>query len=144
MIVRRWNIVGKPMAQRLLNDNYTVTVAHSRTRDLVSICRRADILAAAVVRSEIIASDWSKAGATAIDVGINRITRDGKPTPCGRREFRERGRVSGRDNIGAWRCRFDDHRLSARQHRYRLLLYSWAVTPGGADLMSPVHVRHSA
>jgi methylenetetrahydrofolate dehydrogenase (NADP+)/methenyltetrahydrofolate cyclohydrolase len=76
VIVGRSNIVGKPMAQLLLGANATVTVAHSRSRDLPELCRRADILVAAVGRPEMIRGDWIKPGATVIDVGINRV--DGK------------------------------------------------------------------
>ena len=73
VIVGRSSIVGKPMAQLLLAENCTVTVAHSRTRDLPAVCRRADILVAAVGRPQMIRGDWIKPGATVIDVGINRI-----------------------------------------------------------------------
>ena len=78
VVVGRSNIVGKPMAQLLLGDSCTVTIAHSRTKDLAEVCRRADILVAAVGRPEMIPGDWVKPGATVIDVGINRIERDGK------------------------------------------------------------------
>jgi len=79
VIVGRSNIVGKPMAQLLLQENCTVTIAHSRSRDLPAIVRRADIVVAAVGRPEMIAGDWIKPGAIVIDVGINRIaTEDGK------------------------------------------------------------------
>ena len=73
VIVGRSNIVGKPMAMLLLNEHCTVTVAHSRTRDLPGLCRTADILVAAVGRPEMIRGDWVKPGATVIDVGINRV-----------------------------------------------------------------------
>ncbi|MCA0998145.1 bifunctional methylenetetrahydrofolate dehydrogenase/methenyltetrahydrofolate cyclohydrolase FolD [Alloyangia pacifica] len=73
VVVGRSNIVGKPMAQLLLGDSCTVTIAHSRTKDLPEVCRRADILVAAVGRPEMIPGDWVKPGATVIDVGINRI-----------------------------------------------------------------------
>ncbi|MDG4648231.1 bifunctional methylenetetrahydrofolate dehydrogenase/methenyltetrahydrofolate cyclohydrolase FolD [Roseibacterium sp. SDUM158017] len=73
VVVGRSNIVGKPMAQLLLGDSCTVTLAHSRTRDLGEVCRRADILVAAVGRPEMIGGDWVKPGATVIDVGINRV-----------------------------------------------------------------------
>ena len=79
VVIGRSNIVGKPMAQLLLGENATVTVAHSRTRDLPAVARRADILVAAVGRAEMVRGDWIKPGATVIDVGINRIpTGDGK------------------------------------------------------------------
>ena len=73
VIVGRSNIVGKPMAQLLLQENCTVTVAHSRTRSLPEVVRRADIVVAAVGRPEMIKGDWLKSGATVIDVGINRV-----------------------------------------------------------------------
>ena len=78
VVVGRSNIVGKPMAQLLLGDSATVTIAHSKTRDLPGTCRQADILVAAVGRPEMIPGDWVKPGATVIDVGINRIEKDGK------------------------------------------------------------------
>jgi methylenetetrahydrofolate dehydrogenase (NADP+)/methenyltetrahydrofolate cyclohydrolase len=77
VIVGRSNIVGKPMAQLLLAKNATVTIAHSRTRDLPSVARRADILVAAVGRPEMIRGGWIKPGALVIDVGINRIAAEG-------------------------------------------------------------------
>ncbi len=76
VIVGRSNIVGKPMAQLLLAENCTVTLAHSRTRDLPGVVRRADIVVAAVGRAAMIKGDWLKPGATVIDVGINRIAGD--------------------------------------------------------------------
>jgi methylenetetrahydrofolate dehydrogenase (NADP+)/methenyltetrahydrofolate cyclohydrolase len=79
VIVGRSNIVGKPMAALLLRENCTVTVAHSRTRDLPAVCRRADILVAAVGRPEMIRGGWIKPGATVIDVGINRVPKESEP-----------------------------------------------------------------
>ncbi len=73
VVVGRSNIVGKPMAQLLLQADCTVTVAHSRTRDLAAVCREADILVAAVGRPEMVKGDWIKEGAVVIDVGINRV-----------------------------------------------------------------------
>ena len=73
VIVGRSNIVGKPMAQLLLNENCTVTIAHSRTKDLASVVHRADIVVAAVGRPEMVKGEWIKPGATVIDVGINRV-----------------------------------------------------------------------
>ncbi|MEQ8370870.1 MAG: bifunctional methylenetetrahydrofolate dehydrogenase/methenyltetrahydrofolate cyclohydrolase FolD [Alphaproteobacteria bacterium] len=77
LVVGRSNIVGKPVAQLLLAENCTVTVAHSRTRDLPAVCRAADIVIAAVGRPEMVKGDWLKDGATVIDVGINRVAGDG-------------------------------------------------------------------
>jgi methylenetetrahydrofolate dehydrogenase (NADP+)/methenyltetrahydrofolate cyclohydrolase len=79
LIVGRSNIVGKPMAQLLLQANATVTIAHSRTADLPTLVGRADILVAAVGRPEMIRGDWVKSGAIVIDVGINRVARDTAP-----------------------------------------------------------------
>jgi methylenetetrahydrofolate dehydrogenase (NADP+)/methenyltetrahydrofolate cyclohydrolase len=73
VVIGRSNIVGKPMAQLLLAENCTITLAHSRTRDLAAVVRRADIVVAAVGRPEMVRGDWLKPGATVIDVGINRI-----------------------------------------------------------------------
>ena len=80
VVIGRSNIVGKPMAQLLIAQSCTVTVAHSRTRDLADVVRRADIVVAAVGRPEMIRGDWIKPGATVIDVGINRLTGEGGKT----------------------------------------------------------------
>ena len=103
VIVGRSNIVGKPMAQLLLGESCTVTIAHSRTRDLPALCRTADILVAAVGRPEMIKGDWIKPGATVIDVGINRVpSRDpvkaaeGKTRVVGDVDFNEAVEVAGR------------------------------------------------
>jgi methylenetetrahydrofolate dehydrogenase (NADP+)/methenyltetrahydrofolate cyclohydrolase len=73
VVVGRSNIVGKPVAQLLLAEHATVTIAHSRTRDLDALCREADVLVAAVGRPEMIRGDWIMPGAVVIDVGINRV-----------------------------------------------------------------------
>jgi methylenetetrahydrofolate dehydrogenase (NADP+)/methenyltetrahydrofolate cyclohydrolase len=80
VVIGRSNIVGKPMAQLLLGDSCTVTIAHSRTKDLPGVVRRADIVVAAVGRPEMVPGDWIKEGATVIDVGINRIEAPEKGT----------------------------------------------------------------
>jgi methylenetetrahydrofolate dehydrogenase (NADP+) / methenyltetrahydrofolate cyclohydrolase len=95
VVVGRSNIVGKPMAQLLLGDSCTVTIAHSRTRDLAAVCRGADILVAAVGRPEMITGDYVKPGATVIDVGINRIEGDGKTKLVGDVEFASAAAVAG-------------------------------------------------
>jgi methylenetetrahydrofolate dehydrogenase (NADP+)/methenyltetrahydrofolate cyclohydrolase len=95
VVVGRSNIVGKPMAQLLLGDSCTVTIAHSRTKDLGEVCRRADILVAAVGRPEMIPGDWVKPGATVIDVGINRIERDGKQVLVGDVDYAGAAKVAG-------------------------------------------------
>lgn len=80
LVLGRSNIVGKPMAALLLRESCTVTIAHSRTRELADECRRADILIAAVGRPQMVKGDWIKPGATVIDVGINRIDGEGGKT----------------------------------------------------------------
>ena len=95
VVVGRSNIVGKPMAQLLLGESCTVTIAHSRTRDLAEVCRRADILVAAVGRPEMITGDMVRPGATVIDVGINRIERDGKTRLVGDVDFASAAEVAG-------------------------------------------------
>jgi methylenetetrahydrofolate dehydrogenase (NADP+) / methenyltetrahydrofolate cyclohydrolase len=77
VVIGRSNIVGKPMGQLLLQQNCTVTIAHSRTRDLPAVVRRADIVVAAVGRPEMVRAEWLKPGATVIDVGINRLAAEG-------------------------------------------------------------------
>ena len=96
VVIGRSNIVGKPMAQLLLGENCTVTIAHSRTRDLPGVVRRADIVVAAVGRAEMVRGDWIKPGATVIDVGINRLpTDDGKGRLVGDVAFDEAAEVAG-------------------------------------------------
>jgi methylenetetrahydrofolate dehydrogenase (NADP+) / methenyltetrahydrofolate cyclohydrolase len=97
LIVGRSNIVGKPMVQLLLGEQCTVTIAHSRTRDLPGTCRRADILVAAVGRPQMIRGDWVKPGAIVIDVGINRLPPDagGKSRLVGDVAFDEVRAVAG-------------------------------------------------
>jgi methylenetetrahydrofolate dehydrogenase (NADP+)/methenyltetrahydrofolate cyclohydrolase len=77
LMVGRSNVVGKPLAQVLLAENATVTIAHSHTRDLPALCRRADLLFVAVGRPHLVRGEWIKPGATVVDVGINRISGDG-------------------------------------------------------------------
>jgi methylenetetrahydrofolate dehydrogenase (NADP+)/methenyltetrahydrofolate cyclohydrolase len=99
VVVGRSNIVGKPMAQLLLGDSCTVTIAHSRTKDLAEVVRRADIVVAAVGRSEMVPGDWIKPGATVIDVGINRIDApekgEGKTRLVGDVDFASASDVAG-------------------------------------------------
>jgi len=95
VVVGRSNIVGKPMAQLLLNDSCTVTIAHSRTKDLEAVCQRADILVAAVGRPEMITAAHVRAGATVIDVGINRIERGGKSVLVGDVDYASAASVAG-------------------------------------------------
>lgn len=96
VVVGRSNIVGKPMAQLLLGDSCTVTIAHSRTKDLPSVVRQADIVVAAVGRPEMVIGDWIKPGATVIDVGINRIeAADGKNRLVGDCHYESCAEVAG-------------------------------------------------
>ena len=96
VIIGRSNIVGKPVALLLLQENCTVTIAHSRTQDLQALCATADILVAAVGRPEMVKGDWIKPGATVIDVGINRITtEDGKGRLVGDVDFADAEPVAG-------------------------------------------------
>ena len=94
VVIGRSNIVGKPMAQLLLRDNCTVTIAHSRSSDLQNIVRSADIVIAAVGRPEIVTGAWIKAGATVIDVGINRVERDGRKKLVGDVNFESAAEVA--------------------------------------------------
>jgi methylenetetrahydrofolate dehydrogenase (NADP+) / methenyltetrahydrofolate cyclohydrolase len=96
VILGRSNIVGKPMAALLLGEHCTVTIAHSRTRDLPEVARRADILVAAVGRPEMVRGSWIKPGATVIDVGINRVALpDGKNRLVGDVAYAEVASVAG-------------------------------------------------
>lgn len=96
VVLGRSNIVGKPMAQLLLQADCTVTVAHSKTRDLPGLCRTADILVAAVGRAEMVRGDWIKPGAVVIDVGINRVEgKDGKGRLVGDVAFAEAVKAAG-------------------------------------------------
>jgi methylenetetrahydrofolate dehydrogenase (NADP+)/methenyltetrahydrofolate cyclohydrolase len=96
VVLGRSNIVGKPMAALLLLSDCTVTIAHSRTRDLPAVCREADILVAAVGRPEMVKGDWVKPGASVIDVGINRVdTADGKGRLVGDVAYEEVAEAAG-------------------------------------------------
>ncbi|MDD2705310.1 MAG: bifunctional methylenetetrahydrofolate dehydrogenase/methenyltetrahydrofolate cyclohydrolase FolD [Acidocella sp.] len=97
VVVGRSNLVGKPIAQLLLQQNCTVTMAHSKTRDLPALCRTADILVAAVGRPEMIKGDWVKPGAIVIDVGINRVpAAEGKTKLVGDVEFETAEKIAGK------------------------------------------------
>ena len=96
VVVGRSNIVGKPLAQLLLAENATVTVAHSKTKDLPDVCRRADLLCAAIGRAEMIKGSWIKPGAIVIDVGINRVAGEGGKTRLvGDVAFAEASEIAG-------------------------------------------------
>ena len=96
VVVGRSNIVGKPMAQLLLRENCTVTIAHSRTKNLPEVVRRADLVVAAIGKPEFVKGDWIKPGAIVIDVGINRIVKpDGKGKLVGDVAYAEAAQVAG-------------------------------------------------
>jgi methylenetetrahydrofolate dehydrogenase (NADP+)/methenyltetrahydrofolate cyclohydrolase len=96
IVIGRSNLVGRPLLQLLLNENATVTIAHSRSRDLKALCARADLVYAAVGRPEMVRGDWIKPGATVIDVGINRLPGDdGKTRLVGDVAFAEVSEVAG-------------------------------------------------
>ena len=95
VVIGRSNIVGKPVAQLLLQENCTVTIAHSRTKDLPGVVRRADLVIAAVGRAEMVKGDWLKPGSCVIDVGINRIERDGKARIVGDCDYDSCAAVAG-------------------------------------------------
>jgi methylenetetrahydrofolate dehydrogenase (NADP+)/methenyltetrahydrofolate cyclohydrolase len=94
VVIGRSNIVGKPVAQLLLAENATVTIAHSKTRDLPSVCRRADLLVVSAGRPEMVRADWIKPGATVIDVGINRIPAGEKTRIVGDVAFAEAAQIA--------------------------------------------------
>ncbi len=96
IVIGRSNLVGRPLLQLLLNENATVTIAHSRTRELAKCCARADLVYAAVGRAEMVRGDWIKPGATVIDVGINRLNdAQGKSRVVGDVAFAEVSQVAG-------------------------------------------------
>jgi len=95
LMVGRSHIVGNPLAQLLLKENATVTIAHTRSRDLPALCRRAEILCVAIGRAEYIRGDWIRPGATVIDIGINRVTAGGKSRIVGDVNFAEALEVAG-------------------------------------------------
>jgi methylenetetrahydrofolate dehydrogenase (NADP+)/methenyltetrahydrofolate cyclohydrolase len=96
IVIGRSNLVGRPLVQLLLNENATVTIAHSRSRNLSELCRRADLVYAAVGRAEMIRGDWLKPGATVIDVGITRVpAAEGKTRLIGDVAFDEAMKVAG-------------------------------------------------
>ncbi len=96
IVIGRSNLVGRPLVQLLLNENATVTIAHSRSRDLPQLCARADLVYAAVGKPEMVRGDWIKPGATVIDVGINRLpAADGKTRLVGDVAFAEAAQVAG-------------------------------------------------
>ena len=129
VVVGRSNIVRKPMAQLLLGDSCTVTIAHSRTADLGAVCRRADILVAAVGRPEMITGDWIKPGATVIDVGINRVPHPDDPAKTrlvGDCHYDSCAAVAGGNHPCAWWRGADDHRVPLGQYADGVLPGAWS------------------
>ena len=121
VVLGRSQIVGRPTAALLLASDCTVTIVHSKTQDAAAICRRADILVAAMGRPAMVTADWIKPGAIVIDVGISRIAgprarRAGHDAACRRCRFRGGAADRGRDHAGAGRRRADDDRLPAAKH----------------------------
>ncbi len=94
MVIGRSNIVGKPIAQLLLNENCTVTIVHSRTKNISNFTKEADILIAAVGKPEIVKKEWLKKGSIVIDVGINRVEKDGQPILVGDVDFNAASKVA--------------------------------------------------
>ena len=113
LVLGRSTIVGRPMAALLLAANATVTMAHSRTRELAAECRRADVIVAAAGRPALVRGDWIAPGATVIDVGVNRLP-DG--SLVGDVAFAEAVAGRRRDHAGPGRCRSHDDRLPAGEH----------------------------
>jgi methylenetetrahydrofolate dehydrogenase (NADP+)/methenyltetrahydrofolate cyclohydrolase len=95
LMVGRSHIVGNPLAQLLLKENATVTIAHTRSRDLPALCRRAEILCVAIGRAELVRGDWIRPGSTVIDIGINRVSAGGKSRIVGDVNFAEALEVAG-------------------------------------------------
>ena len=121
VVAGRSNIVGKPVAQLLLAENATVTIAHSKTKDLADVCRSADILVAAIGRAEMIRKDWIKPGATVIDVGINRVQGEGGKSKIVGDVAADASEVAGAVTPVPGRCRPDDDCVSSAQYIARRL-----------------------
>ena len=120
IVIGRSNLVGRPLVQLLLNENATVTIAHSRSRDLAQLCARADLVYAAVGKPEMVRGDWIKPGATVIDVGINRLpAADGKTRLVGDVAFAGGAERRRRDHAGARRRRSNDGGVPSGQHAAR-------------------------
>ena len=112
VIIGRSNIVGKPMAQLLLEESCTVTIVHSKTRNIEEITKQADIIVAAVGRPLMVKKDWIKEGAVVIDVGINRVDHPDKPGKTklvGDVDYDDVFNLVSAIYTRPWRCRSDDH-----------------------------------
>ena len=140
IVIGRSNLVGRPLVQLLLNENATVTIAHSRSRDLPQLCARADLVYAAVGKPEMVRADWIKPGATVIDVGINRTAIARRQDQAGRRRrLQGSGRGRRRDHAGARRRRADDGGVPAGEYAARGVRDSWAGEAGGVSLLFSRH-----
>ena len=141
VVIGRSNIVGKPVAQLLLDENCTVTIAHSRTRDLPAVVRRADLVVAAVGRPEMVRGGWIKPGAIVIDVGIQRVpARTARPAWSATLPSRK-SQVARRDHAGAGRRRADDGCLPAAQHAPGG--EDAGVRPSGSDTIAPTPLHRA-
>ena len=144
IVIGRSNLVGRPLVQLLLNENATVTIAHSRSRDLPQLCARADLVYAAVGKPEMVRADWIKPGATVIDVGINRAAINRRQDAAGRRRrVQGSGRGGRRDHAGARRRRADDGGVPAGQYAARGLRDSRAGEAGGMSRALSRHCERS-
>ena len=145
IVIGRSNLVGRPLVQLLLNENATVTIAHSRSRDLPQLCARADLVYAAVGKPEMVRGDWIKPGATVIDVGINRLpAADGKTRLVGDVAFEEALECRRRDHAGSRRRRSDDGGVPAGQYAARGLCDSRVAEAGGVSAVIPRCERSDA
>ena len=133
IVIGRSNLVGRPLLQLLLNENATVTIAHSRSRDLPQLTARADLVYAAVGKPEMVRGDWIKPGATVIDVGINRLPAadGGKPRLVGDVAYARSVAGRRRDHAGARRRRADDGGVPAGEYAARGLRDCRAAEAGG-------------
>ena len=151
VVVGRSNIVGKPMASLLLAANATVTVTHSRTRDLPTVCRIADILVAAIGKAEMVKGDWVKPGAVVIDVGINRVSAaDGKTRLVGDVAFQEAVKVAGAitpvpGGVGPMTiaCLLSNTLTAACSRRGMPVGYT-SITRGGRSITAPTQRRQGS
>ena len=141
VVIGQSNIVGRPMALELLMERCTVTICHSKTRDLPGLVRQADIVVAGIGKANFVQGGWLKPGAIVIDVGINRNA-EGKL--CGDVDFASAKEVAVLDHAGAGRRRADDDRDAARQHAARRRVAGRPPLSGAAFrrlVRSPCHVR---
>ncbi|MGY4300422.1 5,10-methylene-tetrahydrofolate dehydrogenase/methenyl tetrahydrofolate cyclohydrolase [Bradyrhizobium sp. i1.4.4] len=136
IVIGRSNLVGRPLVQLLLNENATVTIAHSRSRDLPGLVKRADLVYAAVGKPEMVRGDWLKPGATVIDIGINRIPKDdGKTRLVGDVAYQEALAVAGAITPVPGGVGPDDGRLPAGEYAARGVRDRRAAEAGGLGFL---------